>query len=206
MLFLLAKFISPAMCIFNACLTLTYLYLPLKWVFSPTSFKPLISSTAITISSFIDLLSQYSIVKHSMDRSSASEVMYHSLFLTVANHLKKVANTQVGSFYTYIQLINPSISPSLCMNVVTQKVRNAATWAGNLMINMKYKNFPSDVILALGMANALIEIIQTSDNPDGIRSSFISIETFLSLDYTDFIGSRCLIKVLNKSLMLRISI
>ncbi|KAF0303805.1 Indole-3-acetaldehyde oxidase [Amphibalanus amphitrite] len=42
--------------------------------------------------------------------------------------------------------------------VANTPVRNAATWAGNLMIKHKYRDFPSDVFLLLTAAKAKLKI------------------------------------------------
>ena len=42
--------------------------------------------------------------------------------------------------------------------VANTPVRNAATWAGNLMIKHKHRDFPSDVFLLLTAAKAKLKI------------------------------------------------
>jgi xanthine dehydrogenase/oxidase len=81
-------------------------------------------------------------------------VNHHSTFSVTANHLSKIANTQV---------------------------RNAGSWAGNLMMFLKYPSFPSDAVLALTTAGAQLKVCDRYG-----LVSVIDMPTFLSYTLIDF--------------------
>lgn len=92
----------------------------------------LIVGSSCTLTNLISLLQQYSPL--STTSSDSSLPNQHSIFSTTAHHLSMIANTQV---------------------------RNAGSWAGNLMIFMKHlssESFPSDAVLALTTANATLTL------------------------------------------------
>eukprot|EP00601_Ochromonadales_sp_CCMP2298_P006902 CAMPEP_0173214416 /NCGR_PEP_ID=MMETSP1141-20130122/25935_1 /TAXON_ID=483371 /ORGANISM="non described non described, Strain CCMP2298" /LENGTH=549 /DNA_ID=CAMNT_0014141727 /DNA_START=64 /DNA_END=1710 /DNA_ORIENTATION=+ len=113
---------------------------------------------ACTISTLIGLLLQhappstsgYGSASGSVSQSespSGSIVDHHSVFSVTAHHLLRVANTQV---------------------------RNAGSWAGNLMVFLRYPTFPSDAVLALTTAGAVLKL----SNQFG-QLSEMSMGTFL---------------------------
>lgn len=85
---------------------------------------------------------------------SGDMVNHHSVFSVTANHLSHVANTQV---------------------------RNAGTWAGNLIMFLRYSSFPSDVVLALTTANAHLQLCDMHG-----ALSVITMDTFLSSTISEF--------------------
>jgi xanthine dehydrogenase/oxidase len=104
---------------------------------------------ATSLSTLIALLEQYAatgtsaamVASDSNVRASESAtghvVNHHSTFSVTANHLSKIANTQV---------------------------RNAGSWAGNLMVFLKYPTFPSDAVLALTTAGAQLKVCDRFGN------------------------------------------
>lgn len=60
-------------------------------------------------------------------------------------------------------------------------MRNAGSWAGNLMMFLKYPTFPSDAVLALATANAQLHVC----NNQG-QVSFMDMQTFLSQTLDSF--------------------
>lgn len=98
--------------------------------------------------------------KHSLQYSQnpagsfSTEVNHHSLFSVTAHHLAKVANTQV---------------------------RNAGSWAGNLMVFLRYNQFPSDVLIALTTANARLVLCNTD-----AELTTVDMATFIGFDFQQF--------------------
>ena len=60
-------------------------------------------------------------------------------------------------------------------------MRNAASWAGNLIIFLKYSEFPSDAVLALTTANAKLKICNLYG-----KQSVMEMSTFLDYSYDAF--------------------
>lgn len=127
----------------------------------------------VPISSVISLLEQYSIPldvqlgntlskvlsPQSSESATGNIVNHHSVFSVTANHLSKIANTQV---------------------------RNAGSWAGNLMLYLRYPTFPSDAVLALLTANANLQLCDRFGQLTVIdMKQFMSftIDTFQSAGY-----------------------
>lgn len=98
--------------------------------------KKLTIGAGITINECITLLRQYSPSSVGNHKEGVG-INHRSIFSVTANHLHRIANTQV---------------------------RNAASWAGNLMIFLQYKSFPSDAVLALTNAFAVLHISDFEGN------------------------------------------
>ena len=79
---------------------------------------------------------------------------HHSVFSVTANHLTQIANTQV---------------------------RNAGSWAGNLMIFLRHQDFPSDAVLALTTAKARLRLCDQDGN-----LSVIGMDEFLTYSIEQF--------------------
>lgn len=77
-----------------------------------------------------------------------------SIFSVVAHHLYHIANTQI---------------------------RNAASWAGNFMIFLQYRDFPSDAILAFATAGIKLTLCNREGN-----LQTMSIDEFLTTSYEAF--------------------
>ena len=104
------------------------------------------SSTALTTAVDPNLRASESATGH--------VVNHHSTFSVTANHLAKIANTQV---------------------------RNAGSWAGNLMVFLKYPSFPSDAVLALTTAGAQLKVCDRYGSV-----SVMEMPTFLSYTLSEF--------------------
>lgn len=109
---------------------------------------------AVTINSLISKLNEFGPQK--LDNETGL-INHRSIFDVTANHLAKIANTQV---------------------------RNAASWAGNLMLFKKYSTFPSDAVVALTSGNVLLNLCNTSDG--SVNS--ISMDEFISTDISALYG------------------
>ena len=68
------------------------------------------------------------------------------------------------------------------------QVRNAGTWAGNLMVFLHYTSFPSDAVIALATANACLQLCSA----DG-EIFTIDMGTFLNMDYASFLSQGSII-------------
>ena len=130
--------------------------------------KELTIGAVTSIHSVIKVLEQYSpslqsLSTHENNNLQISEsatgkfVNHHSVFSVTANHLSKIANTQV---------------------------RNAGSWAGNLMLFLRYPSFPSDAVMALLTANAKLQL---SDHNGTII--IISMEKFISFTIDTFFAN-----------------
>jgi len=130
--------------------------------------KELTIGAVTSIHSVIKVLEQYSpslqsLTTHENNNLQISEsatgkfVNHHSVFSVTANHLSKIANTQV---------------------------RNAGSWAGNLMLFLRYPSFPSDAVIALLTANAKLQL---SDHNGTII--IISMEKFISFTIDTFFAN-----------------
>jgi xanthine dehydrogenase/oxidase len=113
---------------------------------------------AVTINALISKLNEFGSKKLGSDNVV---INHRSIFDVTANHLTKIANTQV---------------------------RNAASWAGNLMLFKKYPTFPSDAVVALTNANAILTLCNTAEDASagGIKS--ISMDEFLCTDFAALAG------------------
>lgn len=117
--------------------------------------RQLTIGAGVTINESISLLRQYSpTYSKASDHKEGLGINHHSIFSVTANHLHRIANTQV---------------------------RNAATWAGNLMIFLQYKTFPSDAVLAFTNAFSVLHISDTNGN-----MLDLSMEQFLTYSYDEF--------------------
>lgn len=95
---------------------------------------------------------------HQSDKSTTDDVVNHSsVFSVTAAHLHRVANSQV---------------------------RNAGSWAGNMMLFLKYPTFPSDVVLALTTAKATLYLCSYMDDEQSIQ--MMSMEEFIHTPYELF--------------------
>lgn len=105
---------------------------------------------ALTLTQTIAQLKKYASSAQPLWGELSLEVNHGSIFSVTANHLSKIANTQV---------------------------RNMGTWAGNLMTFLQYTTFPSDAVLAFVNANATLVVCDCVGNlqdlamVDFIRSS-----------------------------------
>lgn len=115
--------------------------------------KEIVIGAATTINECITLLRQFA-DPNTDAHSNNKDINHHSIFSVTAHHLGRIANTQV---------------------------RNAASWAGNLMIFMQYKSFPSDAVLAFTNAYARLQLSDSNGNRFDI-----SMEEFLSYTYESF--------------------
>jgi xanthine dehydrogenase/oxidase len=113
----------------------------------------LILGSAVKLTDFIAILHELSTKVHKTN-SNLSYVNHNSVFSVAAHHLYRVANTVV---------------------------RNAASWAGNLAIFLKYRSFPSDVVVALATANATIQLTDSRFN-----RTTLSLKDFMNLSYEEF--------------------
>lgn len=109
-----------------------------------------------SISQLISGLREHQSARRTVGDENA--VDHSSLFSVTANHLHRIAGTQV---------------------------RNAATWAGNLMTFLKYNSFPSDAVLALGMAGVILHCCDRTGS-----FSSMSIDEFMRATYDDFVERR----------------
>ena len=109
---------------------------------------------AVTISSLIAKLNEFGKKK---GKDDGILINHRSIFDVTANHLSKIANTQV---------------------------RNAASWAGNLMLFKKYPTFPSDAVVSLTSANSVLTLCNTLSGC--IKS--VSMDEFLSLDNSELVS------------------
>lgn len=149
---------------------------------------------ATSIATLIQLLEKYAPPIVASAQTSASEgvhasesatghvINHHSAFSVTANHLSKIANTQVSRVQFILLPIYHKSSPwkrsrSKYFSVVFHlpQVRNAGSWAGNLMMFLRYPTFPSDAVLALTTANAQLHLC----NRYG-EVSIMEMQTFLS--------------------------
>jgi xanthine dehydrogenase/oxidase len=123
-----------------------------------SSTKQLTIGAGITINECIQLLRQHTppspISSNVNGHKEGVGINHHSIFSVTANHLHRIANTQV---------------------------RNAASWAGNLMIFLQYKSFPSDAVLALTNAFAVLRISDTDGNMFDLP-----MDQFLTYSYETF--------------------
>lgn len=94
---------------------------------------------ALSISQTISLLKKYAANTQPLWGELSQEVNHSSIFSVTANHLSKIANTQV---------------------------RNMGSWAGNLMTFLQYSSFPSDAVLAFVNAHAILVVC---DNEGAIQ-------------------------------------
>lgn len=83
--------------------------------------------------------------------------IFGNTFATTAKHFLRVANTQV---------------------------RNAASWAGNLMLFSRYRSFASDVVISLATAGAFLRLVDLN----GV-AYVMSIEQFINTPYETFVDS-----------------
>jgi xanthine dehydrogenase/oxidase len=118
------------------------------------SSKILRAGASLTLTELIELLNSNA---NRPTNSDTGEVDHHSVFSVTAHHLRRIANTQV---------------------------RNAGTWAGNLGIFKRHSTFPSDAVLALTTANAVLTIC---DADGTIRQ--MNMSEFLQVTHTAFIHS-----------------
>lgn len=125
--------------------------------------KQLTVGAATSISTLIALLNQYAPAVpatvaaaelKASESATGHAVNHHSTFSVTANHLSKIANTQV---------------------------RNAGSWAGNLMVFLKYPTFPSDAVLALATAGAQLHLCNLFG-----QTTVVDMQTFMSYTLTDF--------------------
>lgn len=124
--------------------------------------RQLTVGAAVKISDLIQSLQSFSLQVHGAIASQVSTggnsdvINHHSVFSVTAHHLYRIANTQV---------------------------RNAGSWAGNFLIYLKYKSFPSDALIALTNANAVLHLA------DGDNLIFdVPVADFLNLSYEDFVS------------------
>eukprot|EP01038_Epipyxis_sp_PR26KG_P004721 gene4721-6626_t len=96
-----------------------------------TETGELVVGAATTINGLVSVLRKFYAISNAKEMKDHAEVDNNSVFSVTAHHLSLIANTQV---------------------------RNAGSWAGNLMLFMKYKEFPSDAVLALTTANARLKV------------------------------------------------
>jgi xanthine dehydrogenase iron-sulfur cluster and FAD-binding subunit A len=112
-----------------------------------TSVAPTTAAAAVTVPAGADGLC-------ASESATGHLVNHHSVFSVTANHLSKIANTQV---------------------------RNAGSWAGNLMVFLKYPTFPSDAVLALTTANARLRLSNSAG-----QITEITMDTFLTYTLEQF--------------------
>ena len=60
-------------------------------------------------------------------------------------------------------------------------MRNAGTWAGNLIVFLHYNKFPSDAVIALATANARLQLCNAAGD-----LLTVDMATFLGMDYESF--------------------
>lgn len=115
----------------------------------------------LTINTVIATLRKYSpsattVTTNPSCQSTDDVIDHRSVFAVTANHLSRVANTQV---------------------------RNAGSWAGNLMIFLRHSDFPSDILLALTTANAKLQVCSFTGD-----MQFLTMEQFMAMSYDQFVS------------------
>ena len=113
-------------------------------------------SKTISVGGAVTISSLIELLNTNAGLASPSDI-YGNIFATTAKHLARVANTQV---------------------------RNAGTWAGNLMIFLKYRNFASDAVLALTTAGASITLVDVLGS-----KTIVPMDQFLGFSYENFVAA-----------------
>jgi xanthine dehydrogenase/oxidase len=142
--------------------------------------------SAVSINTLLSLLQKFApSTDHSNNPPTGcfnSEINHHSIFSVTAHHLSRIANTQVilvDFIFFYHQLR------------FFLQVRNAGSWAGNLMIFLQYKGFPSDALLALATAKVMLQLCDLNGSV-----SYIDMVSFIEYDYEDFLSQGLMIVAL----------
>lgn len=123
---------------------------------------------------------------HSFNKTNGRGTLTVGAGITI-NRLISLLRTHQCDKSTKDDVINPasvfSVTAAHLHRIAGTQVRNAATWAGNLMLFLKYPEFPSDAVLALTTANATLQL-GNYVNP-GTHS--MTMEEFLHTPYDLFL-------------------